>query len=107
MGLLAFVPTNWLVCRQEKEAACVFNQSSLVLLLKANLETCTKMLTSEDKGLSLASSAKMLLYRARCYLQQRELSLALTDLAYAFALQPCSLEVMYLELGLDKSCLCL
>ncbi|KAL3141970.1 hypothetical protein ABBQ32_004616 [Trebouxia sp. C0010 RCD-2024] len=83
-----------LAARQEKEAAHVNNESSLVLLLKANLETCTKMLTSEDKGLSLASSAKMLLFRARCYLQQRELSLALTDLAYAFALQPCSFEVV-------------
>lgn len=81
------------MCRQEREASLITDEASLVALLKAQEQSCTDMLESEDRGLSLAASAKLLLYRARCQLQQRELSLALTDLAYAFSLTPCSEEV--------------
>ena len=86
-----------LMCRQEQEASLIADEASLVALLKAQEQSCTDMLRSEDRGLSLAASAKMLLYRARCWLQQRELSLALTDLAYAFSLTLCSEEVMQLR----------
>lgn len=92
------------VCRHEAEASRVSSESSLLALLKTSEQFCSKTLKSEDRGLSLATSAKTLLYRARCYLQQREMSLALTDLAYAFSLTPRSEEVM--QLGLDLSCLC-
>lgn len=77
------------------------DERSLLELLKTHEQACTTMLISEDKGLSLAASAKMLLYRARCRLQQREISLALTDLAYAFSLTPMSKEVMHLQARLD------
>ena len=89
--------TKKLMSRQEQEASLTTDERSLVTLLKAQEQSCTDMLRSEDRGLSLAASAKMLLYRARCWLQQREPSLALTDLAYAFSLTPCSEEVMQLK----------
>ena len=82
------------MCRQEQKASQTTDEASLVALLKAQEQSCSDMLRSEDGGLSLAASAKMLVYRARCWLQQRELSLALTDLAYAFSLTPSSEEVM-------------
>ena len=94
-------PTKWLGCRQEQEAALINDESSLVTALEGSLETCTKMLTSEDKGLSLASSAKMLLYRARCYIRQRELSYGLTDLA---SLCPCPFRYSICKLGLAPAC---
>lgn len=86
-----------LMCRQEQKASLITDEASLLALLKAQERSCSDMLRSEDRGLSLAASAKMLVYRARCWLQQRELSLALTDLAYALSLTPYSQEVMQFE----------
>lgn len=51
------------------------------------------MLRSKDQGLSLAATATMLWHRARFHVRQRELSLGLSDLAYSFALWPCSHKV--------------
>ena len=77
------------------------DDAPLVALLQTQEQFCTDIMKSEDNGLSLAASAKMLFYRARCRLQQRELSLALTDLAYSFSLSPMSEEVTHLASSLD------
>ena len=64
------------------------DQAGLAALLERGVTQCTAALASPDASLSLGASSKMLYLRARFYVRQRELSNALTDLAFAVSLNP-------------------
>ena len=87
------------MCRKESELILYqADPDGLTEALAWGVSACTKMLTSRDEGLSLACTAKLLHLRARYYVRQREMSYALADLAYSFALWPCNIEVTQRQL---------
>ena len=77
------------------------DQAGLAALLERGVTQCTAALASPDASLSLGASSKMLYLRARFYVRQRELSNALTDLAFAVSLNPLDDRVYSLHVLLE------
>ena len=83
-----------MTCRDEETLSEYgLRQDKLVSRVTTHIEACSNLLESDAKGLSLASTARVLLTRAKSYIRLRELSLGMADLAWAFGLWPCSHEV--------------
>ncbi|KAA6424877.1 MAG: hypothetical protein FRX49_05051 [Trebouxia sp. A1-2] len=80
----------------ESAAAPSLSQAGLAALLEDGVTGCTTMLTSPHAALSMAATSRMFYLRARFYTRQREISYALTDLAFAHSLNPLDAEVLQL-----------
>jgi len=77
----------------DSAAAPNHSQAALAALLEDGVTGCTAMLTSPHAAFSMAATARMFYLRARFYTRQREVSNALTDLAFAHSLNPLDDEV--------------
>ncbi|KAL0048367.1 hypothetical protein WJX82_001763 [Trebouxia sp. C0006] len=71
-------------------------QAALAAVLADGVTSCTALLTSPHAALSMAATARILYFRARFYVRQREFSHALTDLAFSQSLNPMDDEVLQL-----------
>ena len=111
MGTVAYCSHSWLAsscaaarpCGSDKmmisarlddsAAAPGHSQAALAALLEDGVTGCTAMLTSTHAAFSMAATSRMFYLRARFYTRQREISYALTDLAFAQSLNPLDDEV--------------
>ncbi len=77
----------------ESAAAPGHSQAALAAVLEDGVTGCTALLTSPHAALSMAATSRMFYLRARFYTRQRQISHALTDLAFAQSLNPLDDEV--------------
>ena len=77
----------------ESAAAAGHSQAALAAVLEDGVTGCTALLTSPRAALSMAATSRMFYFRARFYTRQRQISHALTDLAFAQSLNPLDDEV--------------
>ena len=78
----------------ESAAAAGHSQAGLAAVLEDGVTGCTALLTSPHAALlSMAATSRMFYLRARFHTRQRQISHALTDLAFAQSLNPLDDEV--------------